>query len=112
MNNSEQPYTHKHHSIETWRKEEESLEPIRSVKFNESSNTESLQRINANPSSLGQIKMFNRPLTFSIFEEYKSEYIPSETSQEDDIKPVIVSNETTYSSSDEELPSSLKLKNI
>lgn len=97
MNNSEQPYICKHHFMESWMKEEKSLEPIRSVKFNESSNTESLQRINTNPPVLGQIRMFNQPLTFNIVEEYKSEaisndisshneLIPSATSHEDDIK--------------------------
>lgn len=115
MNNSEQPYVYKHHFMESWMKEEKSLEPIKSVKFNESSNTESLQYINTNPPAHGQIRMFNQPLTFNIVEEYKSEAIsndisshnellPSATSQEDDIKLHILS--------DEELPSSLKLKNI
>lgn len=95
----------------------------KSLKFNESSNTETLQYINTNLPALGQIKMFKQLLTFNIFEEYKpeaisndssshNEYVPSETSQGNDIKPVIVSNETTYSSSDEESPSSSKLKNI
>lgn len=90
----------------------------KSLKFNESSNTETLQYINTNLPALGQIKMFKQPLTFNLFESISNdssshnEYVPSETSQGNDIKPVIVSNETTYSSSDEESPSSSKLKNI
>lgn len=93
MDNSEQPYIYKHHFMESWMKEEKSLEPIKSVKFNESSNTESF----TNPPAHGQIRTFNQPLTFNIVEEYKSEaisndnsshneYVPNELSQEDDIK--------------------------
>lgn len=71
MNNSEQPYIYKHHFMETWMKEKKPLESIKSIKFNESSNTESLQYINTNPPAHGQIMTFNHPLTFNIVEEYK-----------------------------------------
>lgn len=69
------------------------------LKFNESSNTENLQYINTNLPALGQIKMFKQPLTFNIFESISND---SSSHNEYDIKPVIVSNETTLSSSYED----------
>lgn len=140
QNSSEQPYMYKHvllsnemNGMKAWQKEkfqplaftskpgEKFLGPMQSVKFNENLNTRNTINIDNSLIPLRQMSIFNKPCTFNMFEEHKSDSIsndtsshnesaPSESSQEEDIKPDSISNETPYSSSDEDLPSSLKLK--